>query len=124
MKIPELKDDLNIISKLGDNPGADNGLTAEGLKAKFDEGSLTIQQYINSVLIAKLNEIFKSIMKNIIIIIFSYCDFLKIIFFIKIYCSEIAFSDLKRNKYTLTLVAMFQYHFNQFRRNFFVPELF
>ena len=37
MKIPEFLDDLNIISKLGDNPGADNGLTAEGLKAKFDE---------------------------------------------------------------------------------------
>ena len=58
MKIPELSNDLNIISKLGDNPGADDGLTAEGLKAKFDEGSLTIQQYINGVLIAKLNEIF------------------------------------------------------------------
>lgn len=58
MKIPELSNDLNIISKLGDNPGADDGLTAEGLKAKFDEGSLAIQQYINGVLIAKLNEIF------------------------------------------------------------------
>lgn len=58
MKIPEFLDDLNIISKLGDNPGADNGLTAEGLKAKFDEGALTIQQYLNGVLIATLNQIF------------------------------------------------------------------
>lgn len=58
MKIPEFLEDLNIISKLGDNPGADNGLTAEGLKAKFDEGTLALQRFINSVLIAKLNEIF------------------------------------------------------------------
>ena len=58
MKFPEFTDDLSIVSKLGDNPGADNGLTAEGLKAKFDEGSLALQKFINSVLIAKLNEIF------------------------------------------------------------------
>lgn len=58
MKFPEFTDDLSIVSKLGDNPGADNGLTAEGLKAKFDEGPLALQKFINSVLIAKLNEIF------------------------------------------------------------------
>ena len=58
MKFPEFTDDLSIVSKLGDNPGADNGLTAEGLKAKFDEGPLAVQRFLNSVLIAKLNEIF------------------------------------------------------------------
>lgn len=58
MKFPEFTDDLSIVSKLGDNPGADNGLTAEGLKAKFDEGPLALQRFLNSVLIAKLNEIF------------------------------------------------------------------
>lgn len=58
MKFPEFTEDLSIISKLGDNPGADNGLTAEGLKAKFDEGPLALQRFLNSVLIAKLNEIF------------------------------------------------------------------
>lgn len=58
MKIPELNDDLSIVSKLGDNPGTDDNLTAEGLKAKFDEGSLVIQRYLNSVLVAKLNQIF------------------------------------------------------------------
>lgn len=58
MKFPEFTDDLSIVSKLGDNPGADNGLTAEGLKAKFDEGPLALQRFLNSVLITKLNEIF------------------------------------------------------------------
>lgn len=58
MKFPEFTDDLSIVSKLGDNPGADNGLTAEGLKAKFDEGPLALQRFLNSVLIVKLNEIF------------------------------------------------------------------
>ena len=58
MKIPEFTEDLEIVSKLGDNPGADNGLTAEGLKAKFDEGPLLLKRFLNSVLIAKLNEIF------------------------------------------------------------------
>ena len=58
MKIPELNDDLSIVSKLGDNPGTDDNLTAAGLKAKFDEGSLAIQRYLNGVLVAKLNQIF------------------------------------------------------------------
>lgn len=49
MKIAKFLDDLAIISKLGDNPGADNGLTSNGLKAKFDEAALKIQTFINSL---------------------------------------------------------------------------
>ena len=59
MMIPKFLDDLNIISKLGDNPGTDNGLTPNGLKAKFDEGVLMLQAYINDTLVEKINSIFK-----------------------------------------------------------------
>lgn len=58
MKFPKLTDDLSIISKLGDNPGTDNGLTAEELKAKFDESALILQAYLNGTLVETLNELF------------------------------------------------------------------
>lgn len=58
MKIPKFLDDLSVISKLGDNPGADNGLTAEGLKAKFDEAGLKLQTFLNETLIEKINSLF------------------------------------------------------------------
>ena len=51
MAIPKLMDDLAIISKLGDNPGTDNGLTSEQLRESFDEAALIIQKYINNVLV-------------------------------------------------------------------------
>lgn len=60
MEIPKLLEDLSVISKLGDNPGADNDLTAEGLKAKFDEAALKIQAYLNDTLIEMLNLFFSS----------------------------------------------------------------
>lgn len=58
MIIPKLLEDLAIISKLGDNPGADNGLTANGLKAKFDEAVLKLQAYINNTLVESINSLF------------------------------------------------------------------
>ncbi len=48
-KFKKLLDDLNIISKLGDNPGTDNNLASAGLKAKFDEAALAIQVFINNL---------------------------------------------------------------------------
>ena len=51
MAIPRFDEDLSIISKLGDNPGSDNNLTTDAFRAKFDEGPLKIQQYLNEVLI-------------------------------------------------------------------------
>ena len=51
MAIPRFDEDLAIISKLGDNPGSDNNLTTDAFRAKFDEGPLKIQQYLNEVLI-------------------------------------------------------------------------
>lgn len=51
MAIPKFLEDLNIIAKLGDNPGTDNGLSTSAFRAKFDEAALLIQKYINEVLI-------------------------------------------------------------------------
>lgn len=51
MAIPQFQDDLNIISKLGDNPGTDNGLTTPEFRAKFDAAGLAIQKFINEHII-------------------------------------------------------------------------
>lgn len=51
VSIPTFDDDLAIIQKLDDEPNDVGGLTATELKAKFDEGNVTAQQYINNVLI-------------------------------------------------------------------------
>ena len=58
MEFPKFTTDLSIISKLGDNPGTDNGLSAEELKAKFDEASLLLQAYLNGTLVEMLNSAF------------------------------------------------------------------
>lgn len=57
MAINKLLADLNIISKLGDNPGSENGLSADQLKAKFDEAANIIKDYINNHLITELDKI-------------------------------------------------------------------
>ena len=46
--------DLNVIQKLDDLPNAVGGLSAEALKAKFDEAVNAVKDYINSVLLAEL----------------------------------------------------------------------
>lgn len=57
MAIEKLIADLNIISKLGDYPLADDGLEPEQFKAKFDEAGKLIKQYINEVLVPSLDEL-------------------------------------------------------------------
>lgn len=54
MSIPTLNTDLSIIQKLDDYPNDVGGLSAAELKAKFDEGALALQTYINTVLIPAL----------------------------------------------------------------------
>lgn len=54
MGIPTLDTDLSIIQKLNDYPNDVGGLSAAQLKAKFDEGVLALQTYINTVLIPAL----------------------------------------------------------------------
>jgi hypothetical protein len=50
MALTTFNDDLNIISKLADEPNLDDGLTAAELKAKFDEAGNRIKTYINGTL--------------------------------------------------------------------------
>lgn len=57
MAIEKLSADLNIISKLGDYPLADDGMEPDQFKAKFDEAGKLIKQYINEVLIPSLDEL-------------------------------------------------------------------
>lgn len=57
MAIEKLSADLEIISKLGDYPLADDGLEPDQFKAKFDEAGKLIKQYINEVLIPSLDEL-------------------------------------------------------------------
>ena len=64
MEFPKLTENLSIISALGDNPGTDDGLSAEELKAKFDQAALILQRYLNNTLVEKLNEIFALIKNN------------------------------------------------------------
>ena len=54
MAIPRLNDDMNIIQKLDDRPNDVGGLTAAGLKAKFDEGIGVIKDWLNNTLLPYL----------------------------------------------------------------------
>lgn len=51
LEIELLDGDLSIIQKLDDEPNDVGGLSAQQLKAKFDESGITIQRYINEKLI-------------------------------------------------------------------------
>mgnify|MGYP004457342263 FL=1 len=54
MSLEKLTKDLNIVQKLDDEPNDVGGLSAAELKKKFDEGPLTIQEYINATLLPAL----------------------------------------------------------------------
>lgn len=54
MSLEKLNKDLNIVQKLDDEPNDVGGLSAAELKKKFDEGPLTIQEYINVSLLPAL----------------------------------------------------------------------
>jgi hypothetical protein len=56
MSISELTNDLSIIASLDDEPNDEGGLTAAELKAKFDEGGITIKTYINDTLIPGIED--------------------------------------------------------------------
>lgn len=51
MAIPMFLEDMSIISKLGNKPGEDDGLSTPQFRAKFDEGAQKIQNYINKTLV-------------------------------------------------------------------------
>jgi hypothetical protein len=51
MAIPKFTKDVEVIQKLSDLPNTTDGLTAEQLKAKFDEAALLVKTFLNSELI-------------------------------------------------------------------------
>lgn len=53
-EITKITQDLAVIQKLDDYPNDVGGLTAAQFKAKFDEAGLSLQTYINDVLIPAL----------------------------------------------------------------------
>ena len=57
MSLEKLNKDLNIVQKLDDEPNDVGGLSAAELKKKFDEGPLTIQEYINVTLLPALEKL-------------------------------------------------------------------
>lgn len=56
MSMEQFTKDMNIIAKLDNEPNDMGGLTAEQLKAKFDEGGLALQKYINEVILPRMGE--------------------------------------------------------------------
>ena len=56
MSFQLMNDDVQIISKLGDEPNEDDGLDAAGLKAKFDEAA-TLLKAAHNALVAALNAV-------------------------------------------------------------------
>lgn len=51
MAIEKFNKNMAIIAALDDEPNDVGGLTAAELKAKFDEGGMSIKEYINTVLL-------------------------------------------------------------------------
>lgn len=56
MSISLLSDDVKLISKLADKPNETNGLTADQLKARFDEAPTILKNFINSTVVPALIE--------------------------------------------------------------------
>lgn len=57
MAIPLMEEDVEVISKLGDTPGSDDGLTAQQLKGQFDLAGMRIKNFINNTLIPNMNQL-------------------------------------------------------------------
>lgn len=55
MALTQFTKDMNIISALDDEPNDVGGLSADDLKAKFDEGGKAIQTYLNGTLLQQIN---------------------------------------------------------------------
>ena len=54
MAYTQFSQDLNIIQKLGDQPNEMDGMSADELKRKFDEGGLLIQKFFNETHLPEL----------------------------------------------------------------------
>lgn len=57
MAFTPFSDDVQNISKLGDNPITDDNLTPQQFKARFDAAAVAIKDYINNTLIPELDSL-------------------------------------------------------------------
>lgn len=57
MAIPLMEEDVEVVSRLGDTPGSDDGLTTQELKAQFDLGAVRLKNFINKTLIPHMNQL-------------------------------------------------------------------
>ncbi len=56
MALTKFTKDMAIISALDDEPNDVGGLSAAELKAKFDEGGVAIQAFLNETLLAEIDK--------------------------------------------------------------------
>lgn len=61
MGITKLTEDVAQVSKLGDYPRTDNGLSTDELKAWFDKAPIIIKEYLNGSLVPELDKKFGEI---------------------------------------------------------------
>ena len=54
MALTTFDKDMNIIAALDDEPNDVGGLSAAELKAKFDEGGVSLKNYINNTLLTEI----------------------------------------------------------------------
>lgn len=54
MALTTFDKDMNIIAALDDEPNDVGGLSAAELKAKFDEGGVSLKDYINNTLLTEI----------------------------------------------------------------------
>lgn len=54
MKFTKMTEDVSQVSKLGNHPKTDNGLTAAGLKAWFDKAGEITKSFLNNTLLPEL----------------------------------------------------------------------
>lgn len=68
MAIPKFTEDMEIIGKLGDYPGSDDGLSTDAFREKFDEAGKKIKNYLNEVLTPELDNLVdvEALLSNIV----------------------------------------------------------
>ena len=59
MELTEFTDDVSVIGKLSTFPNAEDGLSPEQLKAKFDEAPEAIKKYLNEQVVPAVQEVQK-----------------------------------------------------------------
>ena len=61
MILQKMSDDVEIVQSLSTYPNQEDGLSAEELKAKFDQGPKALKNYLNNVLVPAVQEIQKAL---------------------------------------------------------------